>query len=340
MVPDSIVPGDSDEVRELIDDGFIESRHPGMGAYRIYEPFRDLVARHGDELGRKFSARIVAWDTLDHVHMEKMEERLIEDLVACGLAQINGPWLGMQPQLASVYMTALAEAMAPMIGARPVAETPTNHIAVSGLTIERLADSLLHLPQRRDRLKDKNEIEVAMASLAMSYIIPDKPETIPAKAINKFRKEFVEERAQFQLETMKLVEGLEYLKEARDLRDIEKHLRNAYEKGPGQRLSRLKKGMARAGWDTIDGATAASFAIPQGLANALHAMGLNLTGAIASAAGIAFTGWTLWRKYEKTRIDLLKPTSEAFLYRLERSLAPRALADSLSADSQKFLPYV
>lgn len=337
IVPSAIVPEDDDQVKKLIGAGVINSRHPGMGASSISEPFRTLISTRGDELSHKFGVQpSTSWTALDHIHAEKMDEQLVQDLINSGLARGEGDWLGMQPQLANVYMTALAEVMAPMIGARPIAEKSIEHIAVSGLTMERLSEALLG---RAEMAVSNNGVEVAMASLAISYVIPENPASIPAEEIIRFRDTYIEERAQFQAEVNKVVEGLSYLKDIKNPRDIEMHLQNEYKKKIGPKLERLKRAMEQAAWDTVDSTTAASFAVPQGLAAAFHALGFVLTGGVTTALGVALSGWTIWRKHKKATADVLKPSAETFLYRIERSLRPEAVARQVLQDSRRFLPY-
>jgi len=339
MVPAAIVPDDDVEVRELADSGIIGSRHPGMGASYIEKPFRNMLATRGADLVRKFGIQPkAAWNNLDHVHLEKLEPNLVDDLVRHELGIVQGDWLGMHPQLTKVYMTALAEVMAPMVGARPVAEDATNHIAVSGLTMEALSDALLgHAegPNGADL-----GLEMAMASLAIGYVIPANIASIPANRIIEFHNSYAAERNEFQIEINKIVEGLAYLKDVKNPDDARRHLKNEYEKKLEPKLARLRTAMTNVGWDTFDSATAATFAIPQGLATALAVLGFTLTGGAAAALGIALTGWTIWRKLEKAISDTLKPTAEAFLYQIDRSLKPGLVTTEILNDRQGFLPYL
>jgi hypothetical protein len=341
MVPETIVPDDSNEVRVLAESGFIGNRHPGMGAGHIAEPFRHLLSTRGEQLNRKYGVQpLTPWRTLDHIHLEKMDEKLVQELIAYRLGRIQGSWLGMQPPLTSVYMTALAEVMAPMIGARPIAEQSIDHIAVSGLTVERLSSALLGREEGPAVAQLGNDVETAMASLAISYVVPENAGAIPAKQIVQFRREFSEERAQFQTEIQKTITGLAHLKDVRNPADVKKHLKSEYDKNLGPKLARLKNGMTRIGWDTVDSTAAASFVLPQGIAIALQTLGFALTGGIATALGVAFCGWTVWRKREKAKADTLKPSSEAFLYRIEHFLKPEMLTDQVLTNSRTFLPYV
>src|SRR4029453_5661921 len=86
---------------------------------------------------------------LAYVFEEKIDYQLLSDLFACELVTQrtgNARWIGMHPRLANLYMMSLAEAMAPTVGAHPLTDEAFDHIAVSGLTMERLAAALLDQP--------------------------------------------------------------------------------------------------------------------------------------------------------------------------------------------------
>jgi Family of unknown function (DUF6236) len=341
MVPGAITPDDTDQVMELIDSGFVEGKHPGMGANKIAEPFRNLIRARGTQLDRKFGVRpSTAWTKLDHVHSEKMDKGVVKELVDHNLVKVQGEWLGVHPQLAKVYMTALADTMAPMVGARPIAENTIDHVAVSGLTVERLSEALLGGADGIDILGNGNDAEMTMASIAIRYVIPVDPAAIEAEQIIQFRKKYVAERAQFQTAINELVAGLSHLKDIRDPRDVKKHLKNEFEKKLAPKLADLKDAMSGIGWDTVDSTAAASFAVPQGLAAALSALGLAATGGVATAIGIALSGWRIWRKRKTAISNRLKPSAESFLYRVERELKPRTVTRDILVDSQKFLPHL
>ena len=231
-------------------------------------------------------------------------------------------------------MTALAEVMAPMVGARPIAEDAIDHVAVSGLTMEALSNALLG---HSDRPGGANGYEMTMASLAISYVVPADVAAIPAKKIIQFHKRHPAERSEFQIAINEIVKGLGYLKDVKNPEDAQKHLRNEYEKKLGPKLTNLKKAMTNAGWDTFDSATAATFAIPQGLATALAFIGFSLPAA-AAVVGIALSSWTIWRKREKAISDVLTPSAEAFLYQINRSLKPEVVTEEILSARRGFLP--
>jgi hypothetical protein len=356
IVPTGATLHDSDEVKRLIDDEFVQNESPTAAAASIALAFKELVAAHGDILRAQFGVdRRAEWpedpytklyapagsDTkLAYVFEEKIDERLLSDLFACRLVTGrtgNGRWIGMHPRLASLYMMSLAEAMAPNCGAYPLTDEAFDHIAVSGLTMERLAAALLEQPALAHE-RDEREIEEHMASLALGYVVPAAPADIPATRIVKFRKDYAEERGLFQEEVAKLTAGLAYLNNVTDVREVERHLRNEYDKTLAKRLERLRTGLKRAGIDTVESTIGTSFAIPAGLATALMAAGLSLAPPVGAALGVAVGAWTIWRKRKKARDRLLKPSPEAYLYQASKFFTPNSLTSRISVDSRRFAP--
>ncbi len=243
----------------------------------------------------------------------------------------------MHPRLANLYMMSLAEAMARDVGAHPLTDEPFDHIAVSGLTMERLAAALLAQPALAPRRQGR-EVEQQMAFLALTYVVPASPATIPAAQIVDFRNRHAEERGMFQAEIAKLTASLAYLNDVTDVREVERHLKNEYDKTLAPRLNRLRSDLRRAGIDTVESTIGTSFALPAGAAALLAAAGLTLAQPLAAAAGIAFGAWTIWRKHRQTRDGVLTPSPEAYLYQASKLLTPNSLTSRISVNSRRFAP--
>lgn len=330
---------DSDDVKRLIDAGFVQDRRPELSTKQeIAKPFSALLASRGEVLLQKFGVDAIAADSdLVVVFDEKMDAELLKDLLALKLVRIEDRWIEIHRRLGDVYITALAEAMAPRIGARPLAERGTDHVAVSGLTLERLTDALLNDdgmrpgPQHQD-----TEIEEAMATIALRYVVPADPDSIPATEIVSFRNKYQEDRGQFQAEIVKIIKELGYVKEMTNPDDIRRHLQSEYDKRLAGKVKQLEKAMQTVGWNTVENAMAASWAVPAGLGAVFASLGL--AGAVTGAAGVAFAGWSMLRKRRKAIDDLLKPSAEAYLYRAKKALSPEALAREVYADGRMFLP--
>jgi Family of unknown function (DUF6236) len=346
---------DSDEVKCLAEAQFIANQSP-FGASEIAEPFRDLITRHGDALHTRFGiAHRDRWPDDRHTRLyapgrdpklayvfdEKMDPRLLSDLFEHGLVATRSDdprWIGMHPKLVSVYMMALAEAMAPQLGAHPLTDGAFDHVAVSGFTMERLAAALLDQPDlaTASPAPATHEVEEAMATLAFSYVMPAAPARVPAKEIVNFRKTYAEERGLFQAEVTRLTASLVHLQDVRDRREVERHLKSEYDKTLAPRIERLRKGLRSANVDTVESAMAVSFALPAGLAAALTAVGLTFAPPAAAVAGVAFAAWTIRRKRRKARETVLKPSPEAYLYRVSKLSTPSSVVRDIRAKSRRF----
>jgi hypothetical protein len=307
-------------------------------AEEIAKPFSALLASRGEVLQQKFGVDAnTSDDNLSAIFDDKMDKELLKDLRALKLVRTRGRWIEINTRLGVVYITALAEAMAPRIGARPLAEQGMHHVAISGLTLERLTDALLNddgmrrEPQHRD-----TEIEGAMATIALRYVVPANPESIPANQIIMFRDMYQEERGQFQAEVAKIIKELDYIKDMKSPDEILRHLQTEYDKRLAGKVKRLEEGMRRARWDTVDNALAASWAVPVALSPVFVALGL--AGAVAGVVGVACAGWSILRKWRKDEGDLLKPSAEAYLYHAKKVLSPQALANEIYTDGRMLLP--
>src|SRR6266540_3281481 len=92
----------------------------------------------------------------------------------------------MHPKLASLYMLALAEAMALQRGAQPITDDTLSHLAMGGFTMQRLAEALLDdivEPQPRS----DHEIEEQMAGLTLEMVVPASLDSVPASKLFAFR---------------------------------------------------------------------------------------------------------------------------------------------------------
>ena len=250
----------------------------------------------------------------------------------------------MHPRLVKVYMMSLAEAMASSLGAHPLTDESFDHVAVTGLTMDRLAAALfdlpgLSVPATVDDGLDR-EVEAAMVSLAFRNVVPTDPARIPAQKIIDFRKAYAEERGLFQAEIAKLTEGLAYLRDVDDPHEVEQYLQNEYDKTLAPRLDRLRNGLKSANIDTAESAIAVSVGLPAALAAIFQAVGFTPTPSAGAAASLTLAAWVIWRRRNKAVGNLLKPSPEAYLYRAEKLSTPKAMTDEIYASSRKFLPNV
>jgi hypothetical protein len=249
-------------------------------------------------------------------------------------------------------MTALAEEMAPMIGARPVAATGLNHVAGSGLTVDRLLAALLERsavaatqpgqpsdkrPGDKKIRMSAEELEQTMVTVAIKTVIPNLAADIPTKHIISFRKTYEGERVAFQVEFTKFLPEMEFIRDMKDIAGIERELSRQFAKRFQPKLDVLEKGIRRAGWDVVDNSIAASFATPVVVSAALSASGMTLPAAATGIAGISLGLWSIFRKRQKAKDDLLKPSPEAYLLRMKSRLSPQHAVNDIISDRLSFV---
>jgi len=352
IVPPGMRLNDSDEVKRLEQDGgFITNTFPYSAIAEISVPFRQLLQSRSKALKKKFGidsfagrfgrAFLGTGDEISYISDTKFADDLLQDLKNLNLVVLKrkndgyGDWVGMHHELARVYMTALAETIAPLVGARPLADNPFDHVAISGVTMERLIDILLARKERK--LNHNLEYEGAAATIAFGQVIPRDISKIPAKDIIKFRKEHSEDRTQFHDEIAKILKDMDYLQKMENPDDIQNRLEDAYKNRLKGKLDRLEQAMKRANWDVVESALAASWAVPAGLAAAIAGLGIALSAGGAAAVGIAIGGWTLWRKRKKAQADALKPSAESYLYHAKRFFSAQELVREVETDSHPFV---
>lgn len=361
IVPSGAGVHDTDEVKRLVDDGFIQNKKPHDAALQISYPFRELIAAHEDTLRAQFAvAKRDSWPDdpytrlyapgrdpkLAYVFDQKVDRQLLSDLFGAGLVASRGDdprWIGMHPRLVKVYMMSLAETMASSLGAHPLTDESFDHVAVTGLTMDRLAAALFDLPEfpiPASAAGLDREVEAVMVSLAFRNVVPTDPARIPAQKIIDFRKTYAEERGLFQAEIAKLTEGLAYLHDVDDPHEVEQHLQNEYDKTLAPRLERLRNGLKSANIDTAESAIAVSVGLPAALAAIFNAVGFSPTPSVGAATSLTLAAWAIWHRRNKAVGNLLKPSPEAYLYRAEKLSTPKTLADEIYASSRKFLANV
>jgi hypothetical protein len=313
IVPNGMRPRDTPDVRQLIDADFVNGFPPSSFEAsklicKLVEQNQELMVKHFYILNDDPTI------PLSSISDAKMGVYLFETLTRLGLAKPRRNTIVLHRQLAGVYMTALAEEMAPMIGARPVAATGLNHVAGSGLTVERLLAALLErsnvaptqpgllsapTPGDKKLRMSAEELEQAMVTVAIKTVIPNLASDIPAGDIIAFRKTYAGERAAFQAEFTKFLQEMDFIRDMNDIADIQKTLNEQFAKRFQPKLDVLEKGIRRAGWDVVDNTVAASFATPVIVSAALSASGMTLPAAATGIAGISLGLWSIFRKRQK-----------------------------------------
>jgi hypothetical protein len=351
--------GDSATVRQLEAEGFVEDVIPVQQMNALGKDFLQLIERHGDQLVKRYG--IVAPSTrgverrgqiaerwqgtrprpganpaLSYVYYGKLSPRLASALVAAGMATSPDDMetLGIHPQLAAVYLTALAESVARATGSHPLTHEPMAHVAVTGVSLDRLAAALL--PEAPLAVPERPDVEVPqeMMSLAFRAVLPKGVADIPVNELIRFWKKRAGERAEFQTSIEELATGLEQsLSEVQDIHEIRRHIEILYEKTLGSQLSMLERDLRGVGIDTVAGVAAAS--VPLAGAGASAVATGSETGLILAVAGLAVSGWKVLREHKRRRVPKASPAS--YLHYVKADLGPRGLASRVARTGARLI---
>ncbi len=129
-----------------------------------------------------------------------------------------------------------------------------DHLAVTGCTLERLAQALLGKVSISGPALTEQEIEVNMATIALESVIPHSIARVPTEKIIAFRKRHAAERANFQEHLHKIVTEVGGLQEITDREALRAQLEVMHEKQLKPQLDEYKRRLNALGIDTVMGA--------------------------------------------------------------------------------------
>ena len=352
IVPYDYPTNDSPTVRILQDElGFLNNRQPGQSAVEASQLFLDLLVDRGPEIRERLRVQppvgklrndfmhpndggITDNGTIGYIFAEKMTSALLEALTEHGLAYA-GPhdlsahgrpsmaryksWIGMDSRLAAAYMTVLARLAANRFDLRPVTDVSLAHLAMDGLTVDAIADTILGIAPE-SRLEDRNNRRQRIALLAVQSVIPRSLGLVSAEEIVRFRKRHEDLLGAFQASVAQAVSELETLPadvEAHVVRDRLIEATNRHLVGP---KIDLERGLSLFGLEPINNVILVS------LATAGIFVGGPANPITGNATGAAVTLATL-SGVERVRRRALRRANGAgnYLLALEEGLTPAGL---------------
>lgn len=335
---------------------------PAWAASEVAEPFLELLHEHGAALRDRFGLhRIETWglpvanagfgnaggfsagweETAEnptwlnprfgYVHAGRISGHLIDSAVDQGLALVRpgrgGIWVAMHPELATVYMLALAERIAVENCLHPITDRTLPHAAMSGWTFERLAAALLDdLPAENSAARPAPE--EAFAFLAFATVIPADLRNVPIEKILDIRAEFGSELDSFREFTAEQVRQLGAIEDVRDAGLYQEYLHTEVDREVRTRLDDLDDRMRNAGLETARAlANVRSVALPPLVAAAANAVGVTPALTVPAVVAGCIVGAPLqWRR---KRREIVQESPVGYLFQLKRALGPHTLIDTL-----------
>jgi Family of unknown function (DUF6236) len=358
IVPNGYATQDSDTVRKLGD--FVETVRPDWVRPQFGETFAEFVGTYAGALRARYGVdQSESWPIrpesqrpphaggpsgqnprLGYVFFEKMTDQLRTAFIESGIARFDSPddrqWLGMHPDLAFVYMTAMADQIAGERGLAPIADNSVDHIAASGCTVERLAQALLQDVELVDRRANSREVEMSAALIAIETVVPRNLAQLPVEKILEFRHMYAEERAEFQGWILSFVNDRQWLGDIQDPRAVRDRVESEYEKHLKPKLRSVREALRAVGIETVRSCMNVKALLPPMVPKVAAAMGVGLEPVTATAAAIVWSVVPILQDKRKALRQYLKTSQVAYLLRAEEELNPMSLMDEVKLGLRKF----
>jgi hypothetical protein len=217
----------------------------------------------------------------------RMDRSLQDRLIELGVAKRaprRGPWVGMRPRLASIYMATLADAVASHNNLVPTTDDPRMHSAVGA--IEQLTGLLFDAgydPVREDPAG-------AYVHLAVAAVLePRNPGTISIDKLIDFRKRHEAELRAFWGHVSGLADELARVAAVDNPELAQLHLQDIYESQTKAMLRDLQRGLLSTGVDTVAGSMALKVNVSAASGTALGAAALAGGHVALGTASVALT---------------------------------------------------
>lgn len=271
----------------------------------------------------------------------KMTPQLESALIDTGLGvpvRAHG-LVGMHPQLAFVYMHALASKMATSVMC-PLTDDDFDHVA-SGCATDRIAAALLDFPTGQVAPHgDGEDPTLEFAMLALQSVIPKDISSLPVQKIIEIRRRHLEELAAFQQATQTIIDSLPEAAASVNPEVGAMYLQALYEKTLEPQLRRLKSSLHRSGVDSVFGAMSVKVQAPQLVTSGaaifgIGALHLNPVMMGTGAVVMCFIPRIRRQRAEAQRLRAESPA--AYLLRLEEELRPASLASDIAAKARRLI---
>jgi hypothetical protein len=209
IVPPSYQPHDPDEVKQLIDEGFIEERSPARAAPVLAEEFYSFALDNliDPEKRARLAVELRTSDAWAHIHIGKIDRALAMALRQHELLREGkGGWYKVEPLTGALYMLFLAKTLA---GTWPlISDDPTSLLLAYGThSVSGLSDQSV------------GDVGYRIASAAIRTGVPVDLNNVPMSEIISVRRKYRDERVAFFKAVGSLAKDLDNIRDDRDLED-------------------------------------------------------------------------------------------------------------------------
>jgi uncharacterized protein DUF6236 len=247
--------------------------------------------------------------------------------------------IGMHPQLAFVYMHALASKVAASV-MYPLTDNDFDH-AAAGCAAGRIAGALLDSPAGKPpRAGGGEDLALEFALLALQSVIPKNISALPVQKIIEIRRRHADELAAFQQATQAIVGSLPEAVASASPDVAAMYLQSVYQKTLEPELRRLKSGLDRSGIDSVFGSMSVKVAAPELVTSGAAVLGigaLHLNPVMMGAGAIVLCLVPRIRRQRAEAGQLRANSRAAYLLRLEEELKPTSLASDVTTKARRLM---
>jgi hypothetical protein len=328
IVPPGYKPHDSELVKALISEGFIESVDPGPYTAAVADEFiptlRELMSTRGHaSRGETVAREVEANAQQASVHIQKMDERVADMLRSSGLAQQSGDWYAMDSGTAGYYMLCLAAHIsekqhAPMLSDSFEMETGGTYFQHSRIRSQ----------------NSQSRADAAAFTLARMVMPVPQPADLSALSVHQmidFYRDHDTQRTQFRKAIEKVTNDAANLEDSTAVKDLlqqeKKRIKSA--------LADQKKAIDEFGVGAAMSLMAVS--VPSGLVvSALQHFDPVVTSVMGGfAVALSFIGWIA--KTRQAKRKAVRDSDWHYLLSMEKSFDSKAVAGELQNSYRGFI---
>jgi hypothetical protein len=270
----------------------------------------------------------------------KMTPQLEGALIDAGLGlPIHAHGLiGMHPQLAFVYMHALASKMATSVMC-PLTDDDFDHVA-AGCAAGRIAAALLGSPTGQKTSDDEGVLALEFAMLALQAVIPKDIDSLPVQKIIQIRRRHSDELTVFQQATERIIDSVPEAAALANPEVGEMYLQALYKKNLEPELHRLRSSLHKSGVDSVFGAMSVKVNAPQLVTSGAAIFGIGALHLNPVMMGTGAVVMCLIPRIRHQRAEAQRLRAEspaAYLLRLEEELKPASLASDMAVQARRLI---
>lgn len=340
---------DSQTAQALKDGGFLIDIDPFPYGEDTAFAFMRFVQRNRNELRSRFTAVPQAAPPPGPFHRRpgSTREQLIEwvdaqhkgmyiaadELTALGLSvsaddDQGRRWLGMHPQLARVFLAALAQQIADRNGTTVVTDQPGAPEGIEGWTTDAIAAEVLDLlPRSHRRTRTVSEVASMYAVLAVKAVVPAGLETLPVERIVAVRIGLRAEFDAFYDHLNSLTDAFANLSGTEDPQILSARLERLADRHIRRPLAELKRGLRGLRLEPAQAILGTkSFDIPAVASAAVSAVGIPEP---AGQAGLVAARFISSAARAHATAQQQRHGAAGYLLGIHEQLYPRTLTDRL-----------